>query len=121
MFPKIKIDEIEAFGDRIYRALYEPPLGGKPLTTLDVPVAGKGYNALPFVFDLVNYTNEVDVIDTTAKEGVINDKLPIDDNGSETLSYLKKVYKRICGITTDNPQSLGLHPVVYCYTKNGNF
>jgi hypothetical protein len=82
---------------------------------------GKGYNALPFVFDLVNYTNGVDIVDTTAKAGAINDQLPCDTDGQETLSYLNKVYKRVGRITTDVPSSLGLHPVVYFYTKSGNF
>lgn len=114
----VRIEELAA---RIYAALYEPPLGGKPLTTLDVPVAGKGYNALPFVFDLVNYTNEVDIVDTTAKAAAVQDQLPADPDGHETLSYLNKVYRRVSRITTDAPSSLGLHPVVYCYTKSGNF
>jgi hypothetical protein len=114
-------EKIEELGARIYGALYEPPLGGKPLTTLDVPVAGKGYNALPFVFDLVNYTNGVNIADTTAKAAATNDQLPSDPDGQETLSYLNKVYKRVCRITTDVPVSLGLHPVVYFYTKSGNF
>jgi hypothetical protein len=113
--------KIEEFGARIYRALYEPPLGGKPLTTLDVPVAGKGYNALPFVFDLVNYTNGVDIVDTTAKAATTNDELANDPDGQETLSFLNKVLKRVGRITTDAPSSLGLHPVVYFYTKSGNF
>lgn len=120
-FAEDKIKQIEALGKDIYNALYEPPLGGKPLTTLDVPVAGKGYNALPFVFDLVNYTNEVDVMDTTSKVGNVNDNLPIDDDGEETLAFLEKVKKRLSRITTDSPGSLGLHPVVYCYTRSGNF
>lgn len=114
-------EKIEELGARIYRALYEPPLGGKPLTTLDVPVAGKGYNALPFVFDLVNYTNSVDIVDTTAKAAAVNDQLPADTDGQETISYLNKVYRRVSRITTDVPASLGLHPVVYFYTKNGSF
>ena len=114
-------EKIEELGARIYRALYEPPLGGKPLTTLDVPVAGKGYSALPFVFDLVNYTNGVDIVDTTAKAAAVHDQLPADPDGQETLAYLSKVYKRVSRITTDVPASLGLHPVVYFYTKSGNF
>jgi hypothetical protein len=114
-------ERVEEFGARIYRALYEPPLGGKPLTTLDVPVAGKGYNALPFVFDLVNYTNGVDIVDTTAKTAAVHDQLPSDPDGQETLAYLNRVYRRVSRITTDAPSSLGLHPVVYFYTKNGNF
>jgi hypothetical protein len=40
-------EEIESLGKEINAALYDPPLGNLPIKTLDVPVAGRGYNALP--------------------------------------------------------------------------
>jgi uncharacterized protein YbjQ (UPF0145 family) len=53
-FDKPKRELIEQLGREIYHALYDPPISSTPLTTLDVPVAGRGYNALPFIFDLVD-------------------------------------------------------------------
>ena len=50
--------QIETRCKDIYKALYHPHTG-MPLTTLDVPVAGRGDNTLPFVFDLVNLSNNV--------------------------------------------------------------
>lgn len=111
---------IETAGKEIYKALYNPPITGMPLTTLDVPVAGKGYNGLPFVFDLVNRANSVKILDSTSKS---DDKttLPKDLDGSMTMKYLYTVRKRIDRITGDASRSLGLHPVVYFYTRSGTF
>lgn len=119
-FDKEKQEAIETAGKAIYHALYDPPLRGMPLTTLDVPVAGRGYNALPFIFDLVNQANGLDIADTTTKKEV-KEELPADPDGTTTLAYLKTVQKRVERITTDDPGSLGLHPVVYFYSRSGAF
>ncbi len=111
---------IETAGKEIYTALYNPPITSMPLTTLDVPVAGKGYNALPFVFDLVNYANNVRVADSTSQKDD-KTKLPTDSDGILTLQYLKEVRKKVDRITGDTPRSLGLHPVAYFYTRSGTF
>ena len=109
---------IETAGKEIYNALYNPPITGMPLTTLDVPVAGKGYNVLPFVFDLVNYANDVKMADSASKKEA---KLPKDPDGAATVQFLKEVRKIVERITGDIPRSLGLHPVVYFYTRSGTF
>jgi hypothetical protein len=108
-------------GKDIYNALYSPPITGMPLTTLDVPVAGKGYNALPFVFDLVNYANNVRIADSTSKKDDKTTTLPTDNDGTKTAEYLREVRKRVDRITGDTARSLGLHPVVYFYTRSGTF
>jgi hypothetical protein len=110
---------IESGGREIYKALYNPPITGMPLTTLDVPVAGKGYNALPFVFDLVNHANNVRAADSTSKKD--DNILPSDSDGALTVEYLKTVRRRAERITGDGPRSLGLHPIVYFYTRSGTF
>ncbi|MGP8269606.1 MAG: HNH endonuclease [Terracidiphilus sp.] len=111
---------IEDTGGKIYHALYDPPIASNAITTLDVPVAGRGYNTLPFVFDLVNEANDVDVEDTSAKKE-IKEILKDDPDGQETLKFLKSVEKRVQRITGDNSSSLGCHPVVYFYTRSGAF
>lgn len=111
---------IEQSGAAIFKALYDPPISGMPVTTLDVPVAGRGYNTLPFIFDLVNDANNIAVADTTAKKAV-KETLPKDADGATTLAYLRAVAKRIERITGDSPMSLGLHPVVYFYSRSGAF
>jgi hypothetical protein len=109
---------IETAGKEIYKALYNPPITEMPLTTLDVPVAGKGYNVLPFVFDLVNYANDVKIADSTSKKEA---KLPKDPDGAASVQFLKEVRRIVERITGDIPRSLGLHPVVYFYTRSGTF
>ncbi|MGD1063646.1 MAG: DUF262 domain-containing protein [Terracidiphilus sp.] len=111
---------IEEVSGRIYHALYDPPIRSSAITTLDLPVAGHGYNVLAFAFDLVNESNGVDIVDTATKRNA-KDKLPEDTVGTQTLSYLETVEKRIQRITTDQSRSLGVHPVVYFYTRGGAF
>jgi len=112
--------EIEEIAKTINDELYSPPISSTPITTLDVPVAGRGYNALPFVFDLVNEVNGVLAKDTSTKKDV-KDKLPPDPDGQLTVKYLKRVRQQVSLITTDESRSLGLHPVVYFYTRGGAF
>jgi hypothetical protein len=88
---------IEDMGRKIHSALYDPPLGDLPVKTLDVPVAGRGYNALPFVFDLVNQSNGIRIIDAPRKQTT---KLPEDKDGSTTVEFLKKVSRVVERITT---------------------
>jgi hypothetical protein len=119
-FERAKSERIERLGKEIHDALYLPPMGGLPIKTSDVPVAGRGYNALPFVFDLVNLANNVRVADsTTARE--VNDELPQDQDGDATLQFLEAVKGRVRRITSNDPASLGLHPLVYFYTRSGKF
>lgn len=111
---------IEETANAIYKTLYDPPIGGSPITTLDMPVAGRGYNALPFVFDLVNESSGIAVVDTSTKKDV-KESLPEDPDGQLTLKYLRAVAKRLERLTGDSPMSLGLHPVIYFYSRSGIF
>lgn len=104
-------EEIEKTGKEIYDRLYLPPLGGMPIKSSDVPVGGRVYNSLPFVFDLVNLVNGIGA----------KDKLLVDPDGSRTLQFLQAVQKRLEQITTAFAGSLGLHPLIYFYTRGGAF
>ncbi len=111
--------EIEAIGAEIYDALFRPPIN-EPITTLDLPVAGRGYNQLPFTFDLVNLCNGIPLPEK-ANNKRIDDPLHTDDDGAKTIEFLKAVRKRVKLVTTKDSGSLGLHPVIYCYAMSGNF
>lgn len=119
-FPTNVQGQIESLGKEIYAALYEPPLGNLPIKTLDVPVAGRGYNALPFIFDFVNQANGLRILDYTKKKAV-QQRLPEDADGTQTVSYMKKVRDAVNRITTTHASSLGVHPIVYFYTRGGSF
>ena len=109
---------IKELGKSIYQALYEPPIDEGPVKTLDLPVAGKGYNALPFVFDLINQVNKVTV---PAGKRKAEPPLVEEVDGSETIGFLEKVERLVHRITGDQSSSFGLHPVVYFYTRTGAF
>ena len=119
-FPRENRDQIEAVGRQIHDSLFLPPIGDMPIKSSDVPIAGRGYNNLPFAFDLVNLANDVRVADSTASKAT-DEKMEIDHDGRTTLSYLENVQKRVRRLTTNDPRSLGLHPLVYFYTRSGHF
>lgn len=113
-------EQIEKISKQIYDALYLPPLGGMPIKSSDVPVAGRGYNSLPFIFDVVNLVNRVSAKDSTASENT-SDQFAQDADGKVTIQYLEAVQKMVQRLTTTEPASLGLHPLVYFYTRGGTF
>lgn len=117
--PATKKVIVETSG-RLFDLLYKPPLSAGHINTLDVPVAGRGYSVLPFVFDFINAANETKIPDST-KGAAKNPKLEADPNGDKTVSYLKNVLRSTTRLTGDEPTSLGLHPVVYFYTGGGSF
>ncbi|WP_156799889.1 hypothetical protein [Novosphingobium resinovorum] len=103
--------EIENSGKFIHDALYLPPMGGAPIKTSDVQVGGRGYSSLPFIFELVNLVNGIG----------LKDPLIDDNDGAKTVEFLHKVRRRLERITTTSPGSLGLHPLIYFYTRGGAF
>lgn len=110
-FEKPVQEEIEKLGREIYNALYLPPMGSMPIKSSDVPVGGRGYSALPVVFDFVNLVNGIGSKDALEK----------DQTGELTLKFMRAVLKRVQRITTTEPGSLGLHPLVYFYSRGGTF
>ena len=113
-------NRIRELGKLLYETLYEPPIAEGPVKTIDLPIAGKGYNALPFVFDLVNQTNGVS-IPTSKNKLDEDDILGVDENGTTTIKYLGKVKRTVDRLAGTAPASLGLHPAVYFYTRSGAF
>lgn len=112
-------ENVETLGAKIHDDLYKPP-HRQPVTSADQPIAGQGYNALPFVFDLVSLCNELPMPKTN-NDMKISDALPPDIDGSLTLEMMKKVNKRIELVSTNASGSLGFHPLVYFYAKSRNF
>jgi len=103
--------EIQELAKKINDILFNPKLD-TPVKTLDIPIGGKLYAAstLPLILDFVNISND------------INPKLNelIDDNtGEETIKKLKRTLKIAQLINSNHPSSLGLHPVIYFYSKDG--
>lgn len=103
--------EIEEIAKEINEILFEPKLQ-TPIKTLDLPVGGQLYSAqaLPLILDFVNIVNNIDFNNKGIKDDV---------TGEETIKFLKNVKKVSYRLNGNHPSSLGLHPIVYCYSKEG--
>lgn len=102
--------EIQGYAVSINDVLFNPKLD-TPIKTLDIPIGGKLYSAstLPLILDFVNIANG------------INSKtnLEEDETGEITVGTLKRTLKIARLVNSNHPSSLGLHPVIYFYSKDG--
>lgn len=104
--------KVQEAAKEINEILFSPKLES-PIKTLDIPIGGKLYSAqtLPLILELVNITNE---FSTNFKE-----KLTDDIDGAETLRILQRTRKVVQIVNSNNPSSLGLHPIIYFYSQDG--
>jgi len=127
-FPLQIQSDIEKTAREIYDTMFKPPIE-TPLRTLDLPIAGKGYSgeSVKMVFDLVNMLNDVspdmwqDKSTKGRKTTAHSSILPDDEDGTQTLQFLKQVRKVAIRIGSNDSSSLGLHPAVYFYGVTGRF
>lgn len=106
-FDELVQKDIENISRDINDILFLPKTQ-KPITTLDVSIAGKNQMDLQFIYDLLTYSNE-NISDVD------------DQDGNETIKVLSNTRKILQIINSKEPGSLGLHPIVYFYSKKGNF
>ncbi len=118
-FDIIHQEQIELLGAEIWDILYKPP-HTPPVTSTDLPIAGQGYNALPFVYNLVSLTNGLKIPNSLTNKTLEN-PLPSDETGEEAIKYLENVKKRLQLVSTNHPGSLGFHPLIYYYARSGVF
>ena len=116
--PEIQ-QRIEELGSKVHAILFTPP-PTEPIKSLDLPLAGQSYNALPFVFDLIRVCNDLKM-PSSENDKTIEKALPSDHDGGETVKFLDNVKKRLEQVSTNDSRSLGFHPIVYYYAKTGNF
>ena len=112
-FPVIAQEEIQNIAKEINSILFDPKLL-TPIKTLDIPIGGKLYSAqaLLLVLDFVNVANE---IDSNSKD------LEDDDTGETTIQLLKRTRKIARMLNSNHPSSLGLHPIIYFYSRDGRY
>ena len=105
-------EKIENLAKEVYDILFEPEYYKTTLTTIDLPVGGKIYQSQSrqLVLDFVNLVNKVKHSNEL--------ELPDDKNGNATEKYLLEARKILRRINSKHPSSLGLHPVVYFYSKD---
>lgn len=104
--------EIQNLAKEIHEVIYNPTLK-TPFKTLDIPLGGKLFSAqsLPLILEFVNMSN---LLSPDFALQVEDDKV-----GEQTISFLKKCRKLAWRLNSVHPSSLGLHPIVYFYSKEG--
>jgi hypothetical protein len=104
---------------QIHSALFDPPLS-EPIKTLDIPVAGHGYNILALIFNVVCNANGIPFADlkATAKDAKL---LQNDPDGKDTIGLLRNVQNLLELVTGTSARTIGPHPAVYFYTRSGAF
>lgn len=104
--------EVQNLAEQINDILFKPSLK-TPLKTLDIPVAGKSFSSQSqmLILEFVNTVNEI----------TNNSELADDNDGDETIKFLKNCLKIAQLINSNHPSSLGLHPAVYFYARNGRY
>lgn len=112
-------ENVEGLGVEINDILYRPP-HSQPVTSSDVPIAGQGYNALPFVFNLVSLANGLKIPNSFTNKK-IEAPLPPDEEGHDTIRFLENVKRRLQLVSTNHSGSLGFHPLVFYYARSGVF
>lgn len=110
-FPHEIQQEIQEIAKEINQILFEPKLQ-TPIKTLDIPMGGKPSSAqtLPLILDFVNIVNKIDFDKNEIKD---------DTTGQTTIAFLKNVRKVAYRLNSNKPSSLGLHPIIYCYSREG--
>ena len=109
-FDKDNQDKVQIIAKEINDILFKPTLK-TPIKTLDIPIAGKNLSSQGqmLVLEFVNMVNNINK----------KDKIEDDFDGKMTISYLKASLRVARVINSIHPSSLGLHPAIYFYAKNG--
>lgn len=109
-FSEDKQTEIEKIAQEIHQLIFEPKLKN-PIKTLDVPIVGNlaASEKLELILEFVNIVNDIE----------IDDQLGDDLTGDKTVKLLRNCRKVAQRINSNEPLSLGLHPIVYFYTSDG--
>lgn len=112
-FSEEKQEKIEILAKEINDILFNPKLKN-PIKTLDVPIAGKlSYpQSLTLILEFINIVNGV-------YKNKLENKLDDDLTGDITIQFLTKCRRIAQRINSNDPSSLGLHPIIYFYTPDG--
>ena len=105
---------IQKLANEINKIFFTPQLK-TPVKTMDIPIGGKISSAqtLPLILEFIN---QVNYIPTDFKESLEDDK-----DGDQTINCLRNARKMAWRINSVHSSSLGLHPIVYFYSKEGKY
>lgn len=107
-------ETIQKLANEIHTIFFSPQLK-TPVKTMDIPIGGNVSSAqtLPLILEFVNQVNNV--------PKPFKDILEDDIDGEKTVTYLKNTRKIVWRINSVHASSLGLHPIVYFYSKEGKY
>jgi hypothetical protein len=101
-------NKIQSLAEEINEIIFQPKLK-TPVKTLNLPLGGKNFSSQgqSLILELVERTNK----DSGNPE--------IDTDGRETITHLNNCLNVVRRLNSNHKSSLGLHPAVYFYSKNG--
>jgi hypothetical protein len=106
--------------------LFKPQLE-TPVKTLDIPLAGKSYSTSTqeLILNVVNFSNDIKIVDASkikkTEDFPENNIADESSDGEVTINYLGKTKKMLANLTGTPSSSLGLHPAIYFYSKQGRY
>ncbi|MGD2183490.1 HNH endonuclease family protein [Lusitaniella coriacea] len=108
-FSEDKQEQIEEIAQEINQLIFQPKLSN-PIKTLDVPIVANlsPSEKLELILGFVNVANSI--TDEEASQ---------DSTGEQTIKFLNRCRKIAQRINSIHPSSLGLHPIIYFYTRLG--
>ncbi|WP_148686363.1 HNH endonuclease family protein [Candidatus Nitrosocosmicus hydrocola] len=107
-FEKSKQQKIESIANNINKILFDPRYQ-TPIRSLDLPLGGNRISSQTLTYDLVNITNMI------TNASILKD----DNDGDDTIDFLTKCRKVCWLLNSCHASSLGLHPIIYCYSLEG--
>lgn len=107
-------NSIQQLAEEVNKIFFTPQLK-TPVKTMDIPIGGKisSSQTLPLILEFVNQVNN---IPNKFKDVLDDDKL-----GNETIKCLSNARKIAWRINSVHASSLGLHPLIYFYSKEGKY
>ncbi len=111
-FDNKRKNEVEQLAKDINDMLFLPEYT-TPIKSLDLPIGGKilSNKGLALVHDTIMICNN---LNEKELERIVD-----DNDGINTVKYLKRTKRLLLRINSQHPGSLGLHPVIYFYSIRG--
>lgn len=102
--------DIQALAHEINEIVFQPSLKN-PVKSLDLPLGGKNFSSQgqSLILELVAKSNRVKDHESE------ND----DNDGVSTVKHLQNCLRVVRRLNSTHPSSLGLHPAVYFYSRDG--
>ena len=115
-FGKNEQDKIVSLSKELHTFLFEPEVS-TPLKTLDLPLAGSKspVEALSVLIDFLTVVSPKPDFVKLADSSI----MPDDKSGDNTIQALERGLQVVRRITTNRPESLGLHAAVYFSNDKG--